>query len=177
MSTIDDKFTQYLSSLADVTAAAILKAAVETMPEAQKRQFIIDNCPVTKTPEANAAPEEEFNTGYEGAYKGRSYEIINQGMFGNGNVDWRMLKFKDNGEELPLHKSVLAKEVLEATDDMPMKQWNVPIMRIGYGHALIAVSARTEQEAIDLAIDEAGGESFSENSSEYEAPDGAHEIK
>jgi len=62
----------------------------------------------------------------------------------------------------------------EAAEEM--KEWNVPVMRTGYGHALIAVSARTEQEAIDLAIDAAGGESFSEKSSEYEAPDGAHLI-
>ncbi len=57
------------------------------------------------------------------------------------------------------------------------KEWNVPVMRTAYGHRLIAVSARSEQEAINKAIDEAGGESFSENSSEYTAPDGAHLIQ
>lgn len=54
--------------------------------------------------------------------------------------------------------------------------WNVPVMRTGYGHTLIAVTASTEQEAINKALDEAGGESFSEKSSEYTAPDGAHRI-
>jgi len=63
--------------------------------------------------------------------------------------------------------------------DCPVSEevlWNVPVMRTGYGHTLIAVTARTEQEAIEKALDEAGGEDFSENSSEYEAPDGAHRV-
>lgn len=54
--------------------------------------------------------------------------------------------------------------------------WNVPVMRTGYGHSLIAVTARSEEEAIELALEQAGGEDFSEKSSEYEAPDGAHKI-
>ena len=112
---------------------------------------------------------ENFDEGYEGQFEGRNYKVIDQGLFGNGNVDWRLIKFKDNGEEKAIHKSVL--------ETLPMKEWNVPVMRTGYAHTLIAVSARTEQEAIELAIDEAGGESFSEKSSEYSAEDGAHEIK
>lgn len=59
----------------------------------------------------------------------------------------------------------------------PIKSWNVPILRTGYGHALIAVSARTEKEAIERAIEEAGNESFSEKDAEYSAPDGAMEIE
>lgn len=58
-----------------------------------------------------------------------------------------------------------------------MKQWNVPVTRVGYAHTLIAVSARNEEEAIEKALDEAGSESFSEKSSDYEAPDGAHLIQ
>jgi len=58
----------------------------------------------------------------------------------------------------------------------PMREWNVPVMRTGYSHKLIAVSARTEEEAIELALEAAGGEDFSEKSSDYEATDGAHLI-
>lgn len=54
------------------------------------------------------------------------------------------------------------------------KTWVVPVCRISYGHKNIVVEATTEQEAIDLAIDAAGDESFSENDAEYSAPDGAH---
>jgi hypothetical protein len=61
-------------------------------------------------------------------------------------------------------------------EELPMREWNVPVMRTGYSHNLIAVSARTEEEAIELALEAAGGEDFSEKSSEYEAPDGAHLI-
>jgi hypothetical protein len=65
----------------------------------------------------------------------------------------------------------------ETVEPEEMRQWNVPVIRIGYAHHLIAVSARTEEEAIEKALDEAGGEEFSEKSSEYEAPDGAHLIQ
>jgi len=61
-------------------------------------------------------------------------------------------------------------------DEQPVKLWNVPVMRTAYSHNLIAVSARTEEEAIELALDQAGSEEFSEKSAEYEAPDGAHLI-
>ena len=70
----------------------------------------------------------------------------------------------------------VTQNIPEQEDETPMKQWNVPILRTGYGHAMIAVSARTEEEAIERAIDEAGNESFSEKDSEYSAPDGAMEI-
>jgi len=62
------------------------------------------------------------------------------------------------------------------TDNSPERQWNVPILRKSYSHTVMAVSARNEEEAIAKAIDEAGDESFSENSADYEAPDGAMEI-
>jgi len=65
----------------------------------------------------------------------------------------------------------------DAAEPEEMKQWNVPVMRTGYSHNLIAVSARTEAEAIELALEQAGGEDFSEKSSDYEAPDGAHLIQ
>lgn len=54
--------------------------------------------------------------------------------------------------------------------------WNVPVTRVGYGYNLVAVTARSEEEAIELALEEAGSEEFSEKSSEYMAPDGAHKI-
>ena len=54
------------------------------------------------------------------------------------------------------------------------KIWVVPVCRTGFAHRTIEVTARNEQEAIQLAIDEAGSESFSENDAEYSAPDGAH---
>jgi len=59
----------------------------------------------------------------------------------------------------------------------PAKEWNVAILRTSYSHTMMAVLARTEEEAIEKAIDEAGDVSFSENSSDYTAPDGALEIK
>ena len=54
-----------------------------------------------------------------------------------------------------------------------VKQWEVPVLRTSYSHTTITVSAKTEEEAIYLALDKAGDESFSENSAKYDALDGA----
>lgn len=122
----------------------------------------------------DAAQEEtEFPIGYEGTFKGREYVVINRGLSGNGNEHHRLVEFKDNEEMQDFHKSVLQEGAKVLKEPV---LWNVPVMRTGYGHTLIAVTARSEQEAIELALDEAGGESFSEKSSEYTAPDGAHKI-
>ena len=189
---VDQKFNDFISKMEDKTAAAMLKAVVEALPEDQRRAAIIshlpnvqeelvhlrhcsadackygdDNCPVLSIPE----PETKFPIGYEGVYQGREFEIINKGLSGNGNEDFRMLEFKDNGEKMPIHIQAIQDDL-----STPLKQWNVPILRIGYSHHMMAVSARTEEEAIERAIDEAGGEEFSEKSSEYTAPDGAMEI-
>lgn len=54
--------------------------------------------------------------------------------------------------------------------------WTVPICRMSYGHKIFVVKARSEQEAIDKAMDEAGDWVFGEKSSEYVAPDGASRM-
>lgn len=88
---------------------------------------------------------------------------------------FELSKLKEQLQDL-IHTQVTQNLPQDDSEELPMRQWNVPVMRTGYSHTLIAVSARTEQEAIDLAINEAGGEDFSEKSSEYEATDGAHLI-
>ncbi len=54
--------------------------------------------------------------------------------------------------------------------------WTVPICRIGYGHKVFVVTAKSEQEAIEKAIDEAGDWEFGEKESDYTAPDGAQKL-
>jgi hypothetical protein len=56
-------------------------------------------------------------------------------------------------------------------------EWEVPVCRIGYSHRTIVVSAPDEEMAIERAVEEAGGESFSENISDYQAPDGAIKLR
>ena len=58
-------------------------------------------------------------------------------------------------------------------------KWDVPISRVGYSGRVQEIRVDepiTEEEAVNLAIDEAGGESFSEHTSEYSAPDGAIKL-
>jgi hypothetical protein len=62
----------------------------------------------------------------------------------------------------------------DAVNETPEPRiWNVPVCRTGWGSRTIQVVATTEDEAIELAIDEAGDHEFSENNAEYTAPDGA----
>ncbi len=68
----------------------------------------------------------------------------------------------------------LPRNLVPEVEEVDAKIWVVPVCRTGFGSRTIEVIARTEQEAIDLAIDAAGDESFSENDAEYSAPDGAH---
>jgi len=129
---VDQKFNDFISKMEDKTAAEMLKAVVEALPEDQRRAAIISHLP--------------------------------------------------NVQEELVHLRHCSADACKYGDDdcpvltSPLKQWNVPILRIGYSHHTMTVSARTEEEAIERALDEAGGEEFSEKSSEYTAPDGAMEI-
>lgn len=47
------------------------------------------------------------------------------------------------------------------------RDFEVPVVRIGYGFKTIKVRATSQEEANQIALDEAGNEEFSEKSSEY----------
>ncbi len=53
------------------------------------------------------------------------------------------------------------------------KIWVVPVCRTGYAFRTIEVLASSEDEAIELALDESGNHDFSEKDADYSAPDGA----
>jgi hypothetical protein len=56
----------------------------------------------------------------------------------------------------------------ESLEGKPEKFYNVEMCRIGYGSRVIVVKARSEEEASEKALDEAGDHEYSEKSSEYE---------
>lgn len=53
-----------------------------------------------------------------------------------------------------------------------MPEFTINVVRIGYGSLDITVEAETEEKAQEIALDEAGGESFSEHHSDYTLGDG-----
>ena len=61
---------------------------------------------------------------------------------------------------------ILNKEVGEAPGEEI--EFDIPVTRIGYAHATIRVKARSQEEAEERALDEAGSYDFSEKSSDYE---------
>ena len=60
--------------------------------------------------------------------------------------------------------------------DIVKRVWEVPVCRVGYGHRKLRVEAPGESRVVELALDVAGDFEFSENTSKYTAPDGAHQI-
>jgi hypothetical protein len=61
-------------------------------------------------------------------------------------------------------------------EDGPLVDWEVPVTRVSIGFRTITVKARSEQEAINNAIDAAGVYRYNEKSSDYSAPDGATKL-
>lgn len=51
--------------------------------------------------------------------------------------------------------------------DLPMKEFEIEVTRVGYGRRTVRLSARTEDEARDIADDDAGNHIYSEDSSNY----------
>jgi hypothetical protein len=49
-----------------------------------------------------------------------------------------------------------------------MSKWLVNVVRVGYASRIIEVTAESEEEAKQLAIDTAGGYEFTEHTSDYE---------
>jgi|TARA_Y100000296_G_scaffold8585_1_gene10120 hypothetical protein len=49
-----------------------------------------------------------------------------------------------------------------------MNKYVVNVLRIGYGSLDLEIEADNEDEAVEIALDNAGNESFVENLSEYE---------
>lgn len=52
--------------------------------------------------------------------------------------------------------------------------WKVEVCRTATAFRTIEVIAKTEEEAMDKAIDEAGGEGFGSGEADYSAPNGAY---
>lgn len=54
-----------------------------------------------------------------------------------------------------------------SVDDLPEREFEVQVTRVGYGNRTIRLSARTEQAAIEIADDDAGNHLYSEHHSDY----------
>jgi len=57
-----------------------------------------------------------------------------------------------------------------------LETYEIEVCRIGYGHKTIEVEATSQEEAEQIALDEAGSYEFSEKDAEYVLPDSNNEI-
>lgn len=55
----------------------------------------------------------------------------------------------------------------EVVEESQMQDFEIPVVRIGYGFKTIKVRAKSQEEAEQLALDEAGNQEFSEKESDY----------
>lgn len=62
-------------------------------------------------------------------------------------------------------ESIDVEEINEA--DVPMQEFEATVTRIGYGSRTINLSARTAEEARDIADDDAGNHTYNEHTAEY----------
>ena len=149
---------QQLEEIEESLRSLVYEQVVQNIPNEEKNSLGLpfDDYPVAKKQKVHVKSYEDDMGTYWKLMFGD--ETVEDGFESTADAeDWAI----NNGYEVVQQELVL---------------WNVPVCRIGYGHTLIAVSARTEEEAIAAALSAAGDEEFSENSSEYEAPDGAHLI-
>ena len=49
-----------------------------------------------------------------------------------------------------------------------MAKYQIPVTRIGYGHAILEVEANSREQAEDLALEQAPNIEFNEHDSEYQ---------
>ena len=50
---------------------------------------------------------------------------------------------------------------------LPQREFEVNVTRVGYGTRSVRLSAKTEQDAIEMADDDAGNHTYSEHASDY----------
>lgn len=96
-------------------------------------------------------------------------------VHGNSKLEHLFVSVQDNeGGELLWGTLTLTPEELDdnlssgtAVVYAEPQDFDVHVVRTGYGHRTFRVSAKSQAEADRIALDEAGSHDFSENSSEY----------
>lgn len=72
------------------------------------------------------------------------------------------LKLKVSGHIDAIEEAVEVEE-----SELPMREFEAEVTRVGYGNRTFRLSARTEHEALDIADDDAGNHLYPEHTSEY----------
>lgn len=127
---------------------------------------------------------DEPNTGFDQCYKCQGIETQGAMSSLNENSDDFDL-ICNECFEINVHKKHCVKDackygqddcpVADSPSKEPLKRiWKVPVCRVATAFRTIEVIAKTEQEAIDKAVDEAGDEEFGSGEAEYSATDGAY---
>lgn len=188
MNLVDKKFSEYLKTLKDQAAAGFLREVVFNLPEEERRAAIIKHLPEMSGDTVDAIIKRKENnidcTEEESAeIKHHIKQLLSHPQDTEGLKKMEELfpcEFSEviEGRNEAVHKAHCTEDACKyGDDDCPVEAkdriWTVPVLRTGYATKTIDVIAKTEQEAIDKAIDEAGGKEFSENNAEYSAPDGA----
>lgn len=85
-------------------------------------------------------------------------------------------KLQEKLTRLVIEQTVQNIGVSPDENSLPEAKWTVPVCRTAYAHHTMEVTARTEEEAIEKALDAAGDIEFSEKDADYSAPNGASKL-
>lgn len=86
------------------------------------------------------------------------------------NISYSVVGHRGDVLEIKVSGSIESIEDVEEVeqDDLPMAEFEVTVTRVGYGSRTVRLSARTAEEAQEIAEDDAGNHSYSEHHSDYE---------
>ena len=84
------------------------------------------------------------------------------------NISYAVVGHTGNTLEVTVTGDVSSIEVEDVdAEQLPMLEFEVQVSRVGYGCRTIRLSARTAEEAEDIAADDAGNHTYSEHASDY----------
>jgi hypothetical protein len=86
-----------------------------------------------------------------------------------GNIAYNVVAHRGNTLEIEVTGNVGSIDEAEEVDHdtIDLKEFEVEVTRIGYGVRTVKLSARTADEARDIADDDAGNHTYSEHRAEY----------
>lgn len=84
------------------------------------------------------------------------------------NISYSVVSHRDNALTVKVTGSI---EIIDVEDvdieTLPMQEFEAEVTRVGYGNRTVRLSARTADEARDIADDDAGNHLYSEYASNY----------
>lgn len=86
------------------------------------------------------------------------------------DIAYSVVGHRSNDLKLKVRGSIESIDDAESisSDDLPLREFEAVVTRIGYGVRTVRLSAKTADDAMDIADDDAGNHLYPEHASEYQ---------